>query len=131
MDTFNFCPNSLVPETVPPEAPTVLSMNGWTFTSRPNVPYVKTFRINLYGLEWYIDPATGLYDSTTDPTHNARALELFYQTHELWAPFNWTHPHLGPMVVRFKSPVEIPAGQATGVIEKPVEIMLIHHNPGY
>jgi len=133
MDTFNFCPESLVPITLPPDAASAMSLNGWQFTSRPTVPYQKSFQLSLYGLQWILDPVTGLYDSATDVTHNARALELFYEQHGIWAPFYWTHPHIGQLTVRFKSAVSVPEGDQNsgGLIGKPVTVNLIHHNPGF
>lgn len=131
METFDFCPGALVPVTVPPESGSVKSMNGWEFSSRPNVPYRRIFKVKLYGLRWYLDE-NDLYDSTTDPTINARALELFYATHQKWKEFNWTHPHIGSLVCRFNEPVEVPAGlpNSGGNIEE-LEITLIEHNPGF
>jgi hypothetical protein len=60
-----------------------------------------------------------LYNSTTDPQRNARALELFYDTHEQWDPFVYTHPHLGRLWVRFAAPVNVPAAapNSGGLIE--------------
>lgn len=132
METFNFCPNSLVPATLPRENTSYMSMNGWTFSSRPTTPYQKKFRVKLFGLRWYLNSATGLFDNTTDPTLNAKALEEFYERHETWSPFNWTHPHLGPIVCRFANPVTVPEATVnSGGLIEPVEITLIHHNPGY
>lgn len=132
LETFNFCPNSLVPETLPREVPSVLTMNGWTFTSRPTTPHQRKFRVKLFGLRWFLDDIDDTYDDDTLPTINARALEEFYARHETWAPFNWTHPHLGPLVVRFAAPVTVPAATAnSGGLLEPLEITLIHHNPGY
>src|SRR3546814_2504693 len=88
LETFNFCPNSLVPETVPPEPTSVMSMNGWDFSQKPSVPYRRKFKVALHGMNWYL-LANGLYDEVTDPTHNARLLEKFYQRHQLHAEFNW------------------------------------------
>lgn len=132
MATFNFCPNGLVPVTVPREPQQVLSMNGWAFSAKPTTPYQKQFRVKLHGLRWYTDPVTGLYDSATNPTVNARALELFYQEHETWKSFDWVHPHLGAMVCRFQNQLTVPEGiENGGGLLEPLEIVLIQHNPGY
>ena len=132
MQTFNFCPNGLVPVTVPREAQQVLSMGGWAFSAKPNVPYQRKFKVVLHGLRWYVNPTTGLYDSTTNPSINARALELFYEDHETWNPFTWVHPHLGSMTCRFSDTVSVPEGipNSNGLLN-PLEITLIHHNPGF
>lgn len=132
METFNFCPNSLVPELIPREQGTVVSMNSWVFTSKPTTPYLKEWRVTLHGLRWYLDGG-GLYDETTDPEVNARALELFYEEHELWKPFLWTHPHTGEAKeYRFKNAVAVPKGieNSNGLVEA-LEVRFIEHNPGY
>ena len=129
--TFDFCPNRQVPTLIPPEPMKGMSMNGWTFTSRPKVPYCPQYKVVLHGLRWYLQP-NGLFDAATNPTFNARRLEQFYQDHELWDPFSWVHPHKGNLTVRFNSAVQIPAGQTNsgGLIEA-LEITLIEHNPGF
>lgn len=133
MDLFDFCPDSQVPQTLPPEATKAVSMNGWEFTARPTVPYQKKFKVMLHGLKWFLNPTTGLFDTTSSPTINARRLELFYEAHGQWDPFTWNHPHMGPLTVRFASGVLIPPGtkDSGGLIADPVEINLIHHNPGF
>jgi hypothetical protein len=69
-------------------------MNGWFFSSKPKVPYQKTFVVKLQGMRWYLQP-NGLYDEVTNPRYNARRLELFYEAHGMWKPFDFPHPHLG------------------------------------
>lgn len=131
MAVFSFCPNRLVPETLPPERPKGMSFNGWSFTSRPTTPFQRRFKLTLYGLQWYLAP-NGLYDATTNVNFNAHALELFYRDHEIWRPFDWTHPHFGPMVCKFDAPVIVPAAMpnSNGLIES-MEIQMVHDNPGY
>jgi hypothetical protein len=87
----------------------------------------RRFRVRLHGLRWYLNPANDLYDSTTDPTINAHALELFYQDKEMWKPFTWTHPHIGELTVRFAAPVSVPAASpnSDGRILEPLEITLV------
>jgi hypothetical protein len=133
MDTFNFCPNSLVPVTLPRDQTPIVSMNGWQFTAKPTTPYVRKFKVMLHGLRWLMSSGNGVYDSTTTPTINARALELFYQAHEGWDPFLWQHPHISsPLTVRFAAPVNVPEGLPnSGGWISPVEITFIEHNPGY
>lgn len=131
-ETFNFSPFRNVPETIPPEPMSGLTMNGWQFSSKPNIPYQKRFRIKLYGLRWYTVVGTELYDETTNPNFNARLLELFYQRHQTWNPFIFPHQHIGNLTCRFTAPLMLPAAPqgANGWLEG-VEINLIHHNPGY
>lgn len=130
--TFDFCPDRLVPRTRPPASPgRGMSMNGWFFSARPNVPYQKTFVVKLHGLTWYTQP-NGLFDADTNPGFNARRLELFYEQNGTWDNFAFDHPHLGTLQCRFAEPVEVPEGapNAGGLIEA-FEITLIEHNPGY
>lgn len=129
--TFDFCPNSLVPETLPPDVQPLVSMNGWTFASKPSVPYAKRFKVTLHGLRWYLQ-TNGLFDVATDPTRNARRLEQFYETNGTWDKFTWVHPHFGSMNVRFASPVSVPMGIANsnGLVSA-FEINLLHHDPAY
>lgn len=131
METFDFAPDSMVPETLPPEPTQVISLNGWNFSARPTVPYAKRFDVELHGIRWYLDE-DGLYDDSTNPTMNARALELFYERHGTWKAFNWTHPHLGELEVRFVSALKVPKAMPNsgGLVEK-FTMSLIHNNPGY
>lgn len=130
--TFNFCPNSLVPELLPPEAPTLMTFNGWTFSSKPTTPFQSSWKVTLYGLQWYLN-SDGTFNLTTNPTRNAAALEKFYRDNQTWDNFAWKHPHIATtMQVRFKSPVIVPAAipNSNGLCDA-VEVYLIHHNPGY
>lgn len=131
METFNFAPNSLVPKTIPREPQQVISMNGWTFTSKPTTPHVHRFTVKLYGLKWILN-SDNTFNTVAQPTLNARMLEQFYDRHETWQSFYWTHPHHGLRLVRFASPVTIPEGQVNGGGKvDPLEITFIEHNPGY
>lgn len=125
---FDFCPNSLVPETLPPEPMSGMSLNGWNFSAKPTVPYQKSFKVTLHGLNWYLNP-DGTFDRLKNRTYNARSLEEFYETHGTWANFSWFHPHLGNLQVRFKASVAIPAAiPNSGGLCNPLEITLVHHN---
>ena len=107
-------------------------MNGWQFASKPRVPFCPRYKIQLHGLKWYLDPITGLYDSLSNPTYNARALELFYQANRMWDSFAWTHPHLGLLQVQFAEKLNIPAAPANGGGNlAPVEVQLKLYNPSY
>lgn len=131
MEIFNFCPNSLVPETVPPEPTQAMSMNGWRFSSRPNIPYRKKFKVKLHGLRWYLQE-NGLFNAAESAANNAHRLELFYQQHQTWKPFIWHHPHIGDLIVCFDAAVQIPAGiSGSGGLIEALEINLIEYNPGW
>lgn len=130
--TFDFCPNRMVPRTRPPAAQGKgMSMNGWYFSAKPNVPYQKTFVVKLQGLRWYLGVGDG-YDTVTDPTFNARRLELFYQQNGTWDNFIFPHPHFGNVVCRFLEPVEVPEAvpNSGGFIEA-FDIILVEHNPSW
>lgn len=131
-ETFNFAPNGTVPTTLPPDPVQGISMNGWSFTSRPAVPYQKKFKVVLYGMKWFLNPTTDLYDLTTQPTVNARLLELFYERNGTWNPFIWKHPHIGNLNVKFNAPLNVNEGlvNSAGLIDK-VEMTFIHDNPAY
>lgn len=132
MAVFNFCPNSLVPVMLPRDPTSAVTMNGWVFSAKPTTPYIKTYKITLHGLRWFLN-SDGTFNSTLSPTINAKALELFYEEHETWKPFDWTHPHLGiSKQYRFLEKVSVPAGisNSDGLIE-PLDIKIIEHNPGY
>lgn len=130
--TFDFCPNRLVPRTKPPGSQGKgVSMNGWYFSSKPNVPYQKTFVVKLQGLTWYLKP-DGMYDYTTNPLFNAARLEEFYRQNGTWDNFDFAHPHLGILRCRFGDTVEVPEAvpNSGGLIEA-FDITLVQHNPGY
>lgn len=132
VDTFIFAPDRNVPETLPREAATAMSFNGWSFTARPTTPYQRKFKITLHGMRWYTNPTTGLWDTATNPNFNARLLEMFYEAHETWDPFTFNHQHFGPLLVRFANAVTVPKGREnSGGFIDAFEIQLIHHNPGY
>lgn len=131
-EIFDFCPNSQVPETLPREQGSVMTMGGWTFSSKPTTPFVKTIRLTLHGVQWFLD-GDDYYDFAEQPTINARRLEMFYERHELWNPFFWTHPHTGiQQLYRFKTMLAVPKAlpNSNGLIEA-LEVQLMEHNPGY
>jgi hypothetical protein len=131
--TFNFCPKSLVPELLPPEPVSGMSLNGWNFSSKPTVPFQRSWRVTLHGLRWFLNSSTGLFDNATQPTLNAKLLEEFYQSNGTWDSFTWTHPHItGALTVRFKSVVQIPAGiPNSGGLCNPVEVNFVEHNASW
>lgn len=132
MNRWDFCPGLMVPRTKPPQLRQGMSMNGWNFSSRPSVPYQKTFVVKLQGMTWYLRDGTDLYDSSTNPELNARRFELFYEKVGTWDSFQFPHPHLGLLEARFAAAVEVPEAipNSGGLIEG-FDVTLIHHNPGY
>lgn len=132
MDVWDFCPGRMVPRTKPPQATVGVSMNGWQFSSRPTVPFQKTFLVKLHGLTWYLNDASGLFDPLTDARFNARRFEQFYEEHGTWKPFTFPHPHFGNILCRFAAAPEVPEGipNSGGLIEG-FDVQLVEHNPGY
>ena len=131
MELFDFCKDSRVITEIAPEEPASVTMNGWDFTGRPADPYRRSFSAKLYGLRWYQLPK-GHLDFSTDPLYNAGRLLGFYQRHRLYKTFMLNHDYLGPLVCRFKTPLQIQPAimNSAGLIEA-FDIMLIHHNPSY
>lgn len=132
MAVFNFSPAHNVPETLPRDGwVTSMSLNGWQFSARPTTPYQRRFKVRLNSMQWY-ENEDGTFDKVTNYDNNARALEAFYEEHEMWKPFTFVHQHYGNLTCRFAAPVVVPAGEQNGGgFIKAVEVMLIQHNPGY
>lgn len=128
--TFDFCDTSRVIQELPPEAGSAVDMNGWEFTSKPAIPYRRTFTIKLYGMRWYM--GTGALDSATNPKFNAGRLLSFYRLNQTWDVFDMNHEYLGNILCRFKSPVTIPPAEmnSNGKIA-PFDVSLIQYNPGF
>lgn len=131
-DLFDFCPNTRVAEELPPDEQETTSMNGWDFIAKPSIPYRAKWKVTLEGLRWRLNAAgTGL-DLATDPTLNAGRLEQFYRSHRKHVPFNFQHEYRGLVLVRFASPLAVPkAIQNSNGLVAPLEMTLIHHNPGF
>jgi hypothetical protein len=131
-DLFDFCVNSRVEEEGAPTEQTVTSMNGWDFVAKPTVPYKAKWKVTLEGLRWYLNAAGNALDTTTDPQHNAGRLLMFYRTNRQHTVFQYQHEFLGLLDVRFAEPLELPkAIQNSGGLCDPVQVTIIHHNPGY
>lgn len=130
-DLFPFCPDYMVPRTKPPQVQPAMSMNGWPFTSKPKVPYIRTFAVKLGGMRWYLNSLNG-YDYETNPEYNAALLEKFYQDHGVWLQFDFPHPHLGVIACRFQQPLEVPEAipNSGGLIDA-FDIQLVEHSPSW
>lgn len=130
--TFDFAPNSHVAEELPPEEQDGVSMNGWEFTAKPNVPYRAKFKLTLSGMRWRMNGAGTALDTATDPTMNAGRLLNFYKSNRKWDTFTYNHEYLGAITCRFAEPVVIPKAlsNSNGLIPD-FEVTLIHHNPSF
>ncbi len=130
--TWDFCPKSMVVQELPPEPPKATSFNGWEFSSKPSVPYRRTFKVKVSGLRWYLNGAGNALDVSTAPTFNAGRLLDFYRIRQTWDTFTFPHEYLGNITCKFAAPVVIPPGMenSNGLVPE-FEITLVHHNPGY
>jgi hypothetical protein len=111
---------------------------GYLFTAAPTAPDQRIFRINLSGMAYLLDPATGKIDLTQHvgidaggnliSGQNLGLLEQFYQSVRQYKPFTYNHPIYGPTICTFSKPLAIPRGlkQGFGVVEDFV-IELIEH----
>lgn len=128
--TFDFCPNSRVAVETAPDTGTSVDMNGWEFTSKPNVPYRRKFTVSLSGLRWHL--SNGKLDLTLTPTLNAGRLLAFYQQNQMWDVFAYNHEYLGNILCRFSAPVNIPKAEpSSGGRIAPFDVNLIHYNPSF
>ena len=130
MQLFNFAPNSRLIKEIAPEEQSEINMNGWQATVKPTDPYRRSFSVKLEGMRWYL--SNGVLDLSTDTEHNVGRLWKFYQDHRLYSPFLLNHEYLGQITCRFKNPLTVNEAMpnSDGLVES-IELMLIHHNPGY
>ena len=128
--TFDFCTKSRVAVELAPDTGTAVDMNGWEFTSRPNVPYRRKFTVTLTGLRWYM--GNNVLDTASNPEYNAGRLLNFYRQNQMWDVFAYNHEYLGNILCRFASPLNIPKGlpDSQGKID-PLDVQLIHYNPAF
>ena len=128
--TFDFCDTSRVIKETAPETPAGTDMNGWTFTSKPSVPYRRSFTVKLAGMRWYV--SGGALDITTNPKKNIGRLLKFYRDNQRWGVFDLNHEYLGNILCQFAAPVNPPEGlpDSDGLVET-FEVQLLHYNPGY
>lgn len=131
MATWDFVPKHMVVENLPPEQAKGLSMNGWFFSAKPNVPWQYKFKVTVNGLQWFLNNDGSYNDGTNGPI-NARRFEQFVVDHGLWKVFDFPHPHFGTIQCRFSNLPAVPKGEvnANGVIA-PFEVELVHHNPSF
>lgn len=92
--------------------------NSYVYTSPPPAPDQRVFRLTLAGMQYFVTPE-GVIDLFTSTSRNMAVLELFYNDHKLYLPFDFNHPVLGLVSCKFNRPLEIPQGMpgGNGVLE--------------
>lgn len=105
--------------TVYPESGTRVQFgNNWIFSSKPNAPDQRIFKLTFGALKYivFIDPETGAQstDVVNELQYNLGALEYFYQQHRLWKSFSFWHPVHQWTLCRFNKPFEVPVGAPGG-----------------
>lgn len=88
--------------------------NSYAFTAAPTAPDQRTFTLTFSVLKYFINGDGSINTSLYSNTLNLKVLEDFYARHKLWKSFNFTHPIHGSLVVKFKEPLSIPAGETGG-----------------
>lgn len=71
---------------------------GYTYAVKPLLPIQRTFILSFAALQW--DAPHTEYDMQT--------LVDFYEAHEMWDRFTYTHPKYGDLIVRFAKALEVP-----------------------
>lgn len=99
--------------------------NNYFQNSRPSKPEQRTFFLSFAAMRLSTD-SLGRLDVLTDPVNNAARLELLYFKVRTVTPFWYFHPVYGPLKVRFKAPLKLPAGKPRGLgYLEPFEIQLV------
>jgi hypothetical protein len=97
---------------------------GYTFVTKPLDPIERIFKLNMTGMQWHVDQS-GNVDATVDPQTNARALEIFYETHRLHGEFWFPRPGYGNVRVRFSKPLQMPQPEGNKGVIPAFEIELM------
>lgn len=97
----------------PNRRPGVKLGGNWSYTSKPNTPVTRTFKLLFPLFKWFFLEG-GVPDLTTEPDINLGRLQKFYEDHEMWDSFLYEHPTQGVVAVKFKAPLEIPEGTSNG-----------------
>lgn len=106
MEEFNFDYHS--PQTEYPDNGNRGTLgNSYEFTVRPVAPPQRTITLHFEQMTVFGN-ADGSPNYTQNIAINFNALEKFYQEHQLWKTFLYTHPIYGPLNVRFAEPLKTP-----------------------
>lgn len=104
MAVFNF-PYHYLDVEYPESSVQVSYGRGYQFASAPRGPDQVTYILNFDTMVFFESPP-GVLDLVTRPTLNMGVLEAFYNTHKLYLPFEYPHPVLGNLDVRFAEPLK-------------------------
>ncbi|HIH2746985.1 TPA: hypothetical protein ACYLN4_002722 [Burkholderia lata] len=107
--TFDF-PNHLVEEKYPESGTRIQLGNSYVFATPPTAPEQRTFVLSFETM-WRGINADGTVDIATNPLNNMGLLKQFYETYRLYKTFQYKHPWLGTLNVRFSKPLEMPKGK--------------------
>ncbi|WP_353645771.1 hypothetical protein [Mesorhizobium sp. WSM2239] len=116
MAVFDF-PYHTIEEEYPVSSTTMKFGGGYQFASKPKGPDQIKFILNFEAM-WFSTPP--------HPKLNMQTLVDFYEDHRLYEPFDYPHPRLGTVSVRFATPLKIPEGIKKGRGQvKPFKIELL------
>lgn len=80
---------------------------SYTYSVKPATPAMRTLQLTFDVMCWFKDQ-NNLLVPYISPEINLMRLDSFYQSHELFKDFLYTHELYGNMVVKFSEPLEIP-----------------------
>jgi hypothetical protein len=109
---FNF-PNHIVVEQYPDPGTSITLGNSYTFATPPTAPDQRIFVLSFNSM-WRGLGADGTKDIVSNPQNNLGLLLDFYENYKLHKTFQYPHPWLGTLNVRFNKPLSTPKGIAGG-----------------
>lgn len=80
---------------------------GYEFASKPKGPPQISFTLNFKAMFWWFTKA-GNISRDVNPTLNIASLIDFYEAHEMYEPFIYSHPTRGDIICRFNKPISTP-----------------------
>jgi hypothetical protein len=129
VDVFPF--NVHTPTHSFPRGDAVRFGRGYTFTTKPQLPFQRSFRLYFSGMKWYLN-TDGTVDNTTNVPLNMQALIDFFTAHDYSQPFIYNHELYGNITVKFAAdhPFEVVKSLVGGSgLTEPFELFL-EEQPG-
>jgi hypothetical protein len=103
MATFDFPYHEL--EVRYPESSIAVAFGGgYEFTSAPKAPDQVEYTLHFEAM-FFFETVPGFTDDTKYPDLNMAVLEKFYNEHKMYKKFDYPHPTLGNLRVRFAAPL--------------------------